>query len=84
MNVIKKLVCLISIFDVRIRPEENQTFGDGPHKCLGGDMYKMLTGQVVIPKLFARFLALSLKNKNLVEFKGFAFRGPTSLLVSLV
>ena len=72
------------LFDVRRRPEDNQTFGDGPHKCLGGDMYRMLIGQVVIPKLFARFPALSLKNKNLVDFKGFAFRGPTSLLVSLV
>jgi len=72
------------LFDVRRKPKDNQTFGDGSHKCLGGDMYRMLIGKVVIPKLFARFPGLSLKNRGLVEFRGFAFRGPTSLLVSLV
>lgn len=51
------------LFDVRRRPEDNQTFGDGSHKCLGGDMYRMLIGQVVFPKLFARFPALALKIK---------------------
>lgn len=70
-------------FDIRRQYHANQTFGDGAHRCLGGDMYRQLAAKVALPKLFARFPALTLTKDAKVEFKGFAFRGPTSLPVTL-
>ncbi|MEH6526787.1 MAG: cytochrome P450 [Sneathiella sp.] len=68
-------------FNVHREPRVNQTFGNGPHKCLGGDMYRLLISEVTLPKLFDRFPVLSLNNRIAVNFRGFAFRGPTSLPV---
>lgn len=70
-------------FDAQRTTHNNQTFGDGPHQCLGGGIYRLLVTEVVLPKLFTRFPSLSLKSDRPVEFKGFAFRGPTSLPVRL-
>ena len=71
------------LFDVRRVPRANQSFGDGPHQCLGGDIYRLLVSEVVLPKLFSRFPALSLNDNTTVDFTGFGFRGPNSLQVSL-
>jgi cytochrome P450 len=70
-------------FDAQRTPHDHQTFGDGPHQCLGGDIYRLLVADVVLPKLFTRFPSLSLRPDHAVKFKGFAFRGPTSLPVRL-
>ena len=70
-------------FDAQRTPHDYQTFGDGPHQCLGGDIYRLLVADVVLPKLFTRFPSLSLRPDHAVKFKGFAFRGPTSLPVRL-
>jgi len=68
-------------FSVHRDSHAHQTFGDGPHQCLGGDIYRLLISEITLPKLFERFPALSLNNKAAVSFRGFAFRGPTSLPV---
>ncbi len=71
-------------FDIHRDLHAHQTFGDGPHQCLGGDIYRMLMSKVVLPKLFDRFPNLSLDGNADVTFRGFAFRGPSSLPVSLM
>ena len=71
------------LFDVTRARKAHQTFGDGPHRCLGGGIYRLLASEVVLPKLFARFPDMTLKKDATVEFRGFAFRGPTSMHVAL-
>ncbi|WP_306256614.1 cytochrome P450 [Pararhizobium sp. IMCC21322] len=70
-------------FDARRTIKPNQTFGNGPHKCLGSDLYKMLIADVVLPKLFERFPQISLEKPTDITFHGFAFRGPKSCSVQL-
>lgn len=68
-------------FDARRTVKPNQTFGNGPHKCLGSDLYKVLIADVALPKLFERFPQISLENPSDITFHGFAFRGPKSCCV---
>ncbi|MFT7146493.1 MAG: cytochrome P450 [Yoonia sp.] len=70
-------------FDIH-RPHVNhQTFGEGAHRCLGDHVYYLLVARIVLPKLFERFPVLCLADPGPVKFKGFAFRGPTSIKVNL-
>lgn len=71
-------------FNVFRKPQRNYTFGDGSHQCMGGDIYRLLIAKVVLPKLFDHFPNISLSDEKTVEFRGFVFRGPTSLPVSLI
>lgn len=70
-------------FDASRTAKPNQTFGNGPHKCLGADLYKVLIADVVLPKLFERFPQMSLENPKDITFQGFAFRGPNSCCVDI-
>ena len=70
-------------FDSRREFNEHQTFGDGAHQCLGGNAYRLIVADVALPKLFSRFPTMCLEKNRTVFFKGFAFRGPTSLPVIL-
>jgi cytochrome P450 len=70
-------------FDIQRAPQAHQTFGDGAHQCLGGNVYRLLAADVALPRPFDRFPDLSLSEGAKISFKGFAFRGPTSLSVSL-
>ncbi|MCR9235896.1 MAG: cytochrome P450 [Alphaproteobacteria bacterium] len=70
-------------FDARRTIKPNQTFGNGPHKCLGSDLYKVLIADVVLPRLFERFPQISLQKPTDITFHGFAFRGPKSCCVQL-
>ncbi|MFK8036349.1 MAG: cytochrome P450 [Hyphomicrobiales bacterium] len=65
------------------RSPNHQTFGEGSHRCLGDHVYRLLVARIVLPKLFERFPALCLADPGSVKFKGFAFRGPTSMKVKL-
>jgi len=68
-------------FDIHRSPLSHQTFGEGAHKCLGVHVYRLLAAEIVLPRLFERFPALCLAGRTAVKFKGFAFRGPTSMKV---
>lgn len=68
-------------FDASRTVKPNQTFGAGPHKCIGADLYKVLIADVVLPKLFERFPQISVENPTDITFHGFAFRGPKSCCV---
>lgn len=70
-------------FDIHRASGDHQTFGEGAHRCLGADVYRLLAADIVLPRLFERFPALRLADQGAVTFKGFAFRGPTSLQVYL-
>ncbi|MCR9212341.1 MAG: cytochrome P450 [Proteobacteria bacterium] len=71
-------------FDIHREAHAHQTFGDGPHQCMGGDIYRLLTSEIVFPRLFDRFPNLALDTNADVRFRGFGFRGPKSLPVTLI
>ncbi|QCO55086.1 cytochrome P450 [Pseudorhodobacter turbinis] len=68
-------------FDIHRPALRNHSFGDGPHQCLGGNAYRLLAGDVVLPEVFARLPDMALMEEPEVRFHGFAFRGPTGLPV---
>ena len=70
-------------FDIHRVAALHQSFGEGAHACLGGPAYRLLASQVVLPRLFKRFPALTLAKPDEMTFKGFAFRGPLTLQVTL-
>jgi cytochrome P450 len=70
-------------FNIHRAPHTHQTFGEGTHQCMGGDIYRLMVSEVVLPRLFDRFPNITLDLNADVAFRGFAFRGPTSLQVLL-
>ena len=70
-------------FDIHRSPLNHQTFGEGAHRCLGVHVYRLLAAGIGLPRLFERFPAICLADQTAVKFKGFAFRGPTSMKVYL-
>lgn len=70
-------------FNIHRSQLNHQTFGEGAHRCLGDHVYRLLVAKIVLPKLFKRFPTLGLADPGSVKFKGFAFRGPTSMKVNL-
>ena len=71
------------LFDIRRPQVAHQTFGAGPHRCMGGGLYRRLVVDALLPCLFERFPDMRPDADASVEFRGFAFRGPTSLPVRL-
>ena len=71
------------LFDIHRSPVAHQSFGAGTHACLGGGIYRRLVAEIVLPRLFERFPSVTKAPGHIVTFRGFAFRGPTSLPVLL-
>ncbi|WP_424982410.1 cytochrome P450 [Maritalea sp. S77] len=61
----------------------HQTFGAGPHRCMGENIYRRIMSELILPKFFARFPNAEPALNSKVEFRGFAFRGPMELRVKL-
>ena len=61
----------------------HQAFGNGPHFCQGTHVARRAVGQVMLPLLFERFPNMSLPDADSVVWKGFGFRGPINLPVTL-
>lgn len=61
----------------------HQSFGEGAHACLGGPVYRLLAAQIVLPRLFNRYPAMTLTHPDQITFKGFAFRGLAAMHVTL-
>lgn len=61
----------------------HQAFGSGPHHCAGANIARRTVGQIMLPMLFERFPNMSLPNPDAVVWKGFGFRGPINLPVTL-
>ena len=63
--------------------KRHQSFGNGPHFCMGTHLSRHMIANTVLPRLFRRFPNLTLLNPDHVQFRGFGFRGPTALPVKL-
>lgn len=70
------------LFDVDRANRRHQSFGNGPHFCLGTHIARRMVAEILWPMLFDRFPAMELAGD--VEFVGFGFRGPRSLPVRLL
>ncbi len=61
----------------------HQSFGSGPHHCAGVHIARRTVGQIMLPLIFERFPDMKLPDPDAVIWKGFGFRGPINLPVTL-
>ena len=61
----------------------HQAFGSGPHHCAGAHIARRTVGEIMIPALFERFPNMRLPDPDAVQWRGFGFRGPINLPVTL-
>lgn len=61
----------------------HQAFGNGPHHCAGAHVARRTVGKIILPMLFDRFPDMRLANPDVVQWRGFGFRGPINLPVVL-
>lgn len=61
----------------------HQAFGNGPHHCAGAHVARRTVGRIILPMLFDRFPEMQLDTARDVVWKGFGFRGPINLPVTL-
>jgi len=70
-------------FDVFRAKNPHQSFGSGPHHCGGVHISRRTVGAVMLELLFERFPAIALPDPEVVQWRGFGFRGPINLPVIL-
>ena len=70
-------------YDIFRPKAPHQAFGNGPHFCQGTHIARRMLAQILLPMLFDRFPNMSLPDPEKVVFKGFGFRGPLSLPMTL-
>jgi len=61
----------------------HQSFGSGPHHCMGTHLARLMVGKILLPLIFDRFPNMTLPDPAGVIFKGFGFRGPINFPVRL-
>lgn len=61
----------------------HQAFGSGPHHCAGAHVARRTVGEIMLPALFERFPHMTLPDPQAVKWRGFGFRGPINLPVTL-
>ncbi|MEN3794706.1 cytochrome P450 [Fulvimarina sp. MAC3] len=61
----------------------HQAFGSGPHHCAGAHIARRTVGEIMIPALFERFPGMTLPDPSAVQWRGFGFRGPINMPVTL-
>lgn len=71
------------VFDVYRAKVPHQSFGTGPHFCMGTHVARRAVGQIMLPVLFDRFPNMSLPDPDAVIWSGFGFRGPICIPVLL-
>jgi len=59
------------------------SFGSGPHHCAGANVARKTVGEIMMPMLFERFPNMKLPDPEAVKWRGFGFRGPINLPVTL-
>jgi cytochrome P450 len=59
----------------------HQSFGNGPHHCMGAQMARLMVGRILLPIIFERFPNMKLPDPDAVVYSGFGFRGPITLPV---
>lgn len=70
-------------FDVFRAKNPHQAFGSGPHHCGGVHISRRTVGAVMLEMLFERFPGITLPDPEVVQWRGFGFRGPINLPVIL-
>lgn len=70
-------------FDVTRTKNPHLSFGSGPHHCAGTHIARRTVGAVMLEMLFDRFPNMSLPDPEVVQWRGFGFRGPINLPVRL-
>lgn len=70
-------------FDSFRADNPHQSFGSGPHHCAGAHVARRTVGQIMLPLLFDRFPNMRLTDPADVIWRGFGFRGPINLPVTL-
>ena len=70
-------------FNAFRKPNAHQSFGSGPHHCMGTHLARMTVGKTMLPMLFDRFPNIELVDPEAVVWSGFGFRGPLSMPVRL-
>ncbi|MDU8929457.1 cytochrome P450 [Alisedimentitalea sp. MJ-SS2] len=71
------------VYDLFRPKKTHQSFGTGPHFCQGTHIARMMLVNLILPMLFDRFPNLSLPDPAAVVWRGFGFRGPLNLPVTL-
>lgn len=71
------------LFDIHRTNKRHQAFGNGPHFCMGTHIARRMISELVFPMLLDRFPKMHLPEPENVKFRGFGFRGPISLPVTL-
>lgn len=71
------------LYNVFRERKPHQSFGGGPHHCMGTHLSRALTGKTLLPMLFERFPNMKLAGPDEVVWEGFGFRGPVNLPVLL-
>jgi len=70
-------------FNAFRKPNPHQSFGSGPHHCMGTHLARMMLGKIMLPLIFERFPNMELIDPESVVWRGFGFRGPLNLPVRL-
>ncbi len=71
------------LFNVFRDRKPHQSFGAGPHHCMGTHISRMMVGKIMLPMIFDRFPNMSLVPDEDPNWFGFGFRGPLRLPVRL-
>lgn len=61
----------------------HQSFGSGPHHCMGTHLARLTIGKLLLPLIFERFPNMEIVEPENVKWWGFGFRGPLNLNVRL-
>ncbi len=62
---------------------KHQAFGNGAHFCAGAHVSRRTVGAILLPLLFDRFPEMHIADPSVVQWRGFGFRGPVNLPVTL-
>jgi len=71
------------LFNIFRKSAPHQSFGSGPHHCMGTHISRHTVGKIMLPMLFDRFPNMELVDPASVVWSGFGFRGPLNLPVRL-
>lgn len=70
-------------FNIFRKRTPHQSFGSGPHHCMGTHLARLTIGKLLLPMIFDRFPNMQIIEPENVKWWGFGFRGPLNLNVRL-